>query len=100
MGQPLCAPGVLNCRGGMLVCEGGTRGHAEVCNCLDDNCNGMVDEGDPASLCPGGGACVMCACRTQCRDSEFPCRIGQRCSDPINPRNGYCIDDQCGDAGA
>jgi hypothetical protein len=29
---------------------------AEVCNGLDDNCNGQVDEGDPNSLCAAKGA--------------------------------------------
>jgi MYXO-CTERM domain-containing protein len=35
----------------VLVCEGGTSGTAELCNNLDDDCDGFTDEGNP-----GGGA--------------------------------------------
>ncbi len=40
-------------------------GNTEECNLEDDNCNDMVDEGDPATLCesyPGGGICIMGSC--------------------------------------
>jgi hypothetical protein len=38
-----CAPGVLTCSGSK-VCSGGVRPIAEVCNGLDDNCDGQIDE--------------------------------------------------------
>ncbi len=40
-------------------------GNAEVCGPKDDNCNDLVDEGDPAQLCvnyPGGGTCIAGSC--------------------------------------
>ena len=42
-------------------------GNAEICNMVDDNCNEMIDEGDPAVICefyPGGGICIggNCGC--------------------------------------
>jgi hypothetical protein len=47
-------------------------GANEVCNGIDDNCNGMIDEGDPATICPHGthvagtvcssGACNITLC--------------------------------------
>jgi len=43
---------------GKLQCTGVVLPGTEVCNCLDDDCNGQVDEGD---LC-SGGVCVDCHC--------------------------------------
>lgn len=42
-------------------------GQMEECNGIDDNCNMMADEGDPAAICesyPGGGICIdgNCGC--------------------------------------
>jgi len=40
-------------------------GRAEECNLIDDDCDTMVDEGDPAMICesyPGGGICIMGSC--------------------------------------
>ncbi len=40
-------------------------GRAEDCNSIDDDCDEMVDEGDPATLCesyPGGGICISGSC--------------------------------------
>jgi hypothetical protein len=37
----------------------------EICGALDDDCDGNVDEGDPAVLCesnPGGGICIEGSC--------------------------------------
>jgi hypothetical protein len=37
----------------------------EVCNAIDDNCDMMIDEGDPIALCmsdPSGGECIMGGC--------------------------------------
>lgn len=53
--------GVGECKAGEQICEGGTYGACtgevkpspEVCNGLDDDCDGQVDEGDPG----GGQSC-------------------------------------------
>ncbi|MGE0789833.1 MAG: MopE-related protein [Sandaracinaceae bacterium] len=42
-------------------------GQDEECNGIDDDCDMMIDDGDPAALCesyPGGGICAMgnCGC--------------------------------------
>ncbi len=40
-------------------------GNPEECNGLDENCDDVADEGDPATLCesyPGGGICIGGSC--------------------------------------
>ena len=51
----------------MIAQGGGAARHCAVesCNCLDDNCNGQVDEGLPPNAC--GGACG-CAVPTEICD--------------------------------
>ncbi|MBK6725927.1 MAG: putative metal-binding motif-containing protein [Xanthomonadales bacterium] len=48
-----CATGLTNCAGGALQCPGTFGPIPELCNGLDDNCDGSVDEGNP----DGGVAC-------------------------------------------
>ncbi len=65
----------------------------ETCNNLDDNCDGVVDNGG-ASLCDDGNACTTDACAgvngcthaptTGPCDDGNPCTIGDSCID------GYC----------
>ena len=45
-----CADGVLDCGGGVLACAQVNFLSPDLCNGLDDDCDGEVDEGDP-----GGG---------------------------------------------
>ena len=55
-GEPgACSDGIQHCTGGALVCEGQTQpgDKAEICNGVDDDCNGSVDDGNPG----GGAAC-------------------------------------------
>jgi hypothetical protein len=40
-------------------------GNPEICSPIDEDCDDVVDEGDPATLCefyPGGGICVDSSC--------------------------------------
>jgi hypothetical protein len=82
----VCEPGVLRCIAASLQCVGGVGPGLEVCNGLDDDCDGEVDEGD--DLC-GGGLCIAGECAVPCTGDEFGCAPGYRCVD------GYCLPDPC-----
>ena len=76
---------VESCQNGAVVCQGQPIA-AESCNCLDDNCNGAVDEGN---LCGPGATCTDCQCAFECTPGEFPCPAGKQCV------SGYCLVDPC-----
>ncbi len=48
-----CQQGVIACTGGVLDCINDVPGDPEVCNGIDDNCDGVPDNGLPI-----GGACT------------------------------------------
>ncbi|MBO6940607.1 MAG: hypothetical protein JJ863_36880 [Deltaproteobacteria bacterium] len=48
-----CAFGMITCVSGGLTCTGGTTATGELCNGVDDDCDGMTDENNPE----GGAAC-------------------------------------------
>ena len=86
----LCARGVYTCDEG-VHCVSRSEALDERCNNLDDDCDGVVDEGAP---CPEGRACRHGACVLPCdagacgaSDCEAaPCPEGTRCS------AGACVD--------
>lgn len=74
-GLGVCASGTLQCVGGALTCVPNQSPSAEICDGLDNNCNGSVDEGNPG----GGMACntgllgVCSAGTTQCIGGALTC---------------------------
>src|SRR5262249_39573283 len=81
-----CQGGQTRCIAGTMQCVGGATSGTEVCNGLDDDCDGMIDEGP---LC-SGGVCDNGTCAAPCVPSEFPCPAGKMCD-----ANNYCVDDPC-----
>jgi len=79
--------GTLKCISGTLQCVGATI-NPEICNCLDDDCDGTVDED---VTCPSGSACVNCQCAFPCAGGEFPCPLGKKCD--LNTQ--VCVTDPC-----
>ena len=79
-----CSPGLTACVAGALVCQGGTQPKPEVCNGLDDNCNGQTDESLTDAPQPGTTGCWniagnVCSHQSQCKGSAVACTLGTQC---------------------
>ena len=87
-GQPgVCSVGTLQCQSGKLTCVGTTKPTTEKCDGVDNDCNGMTDDG--TNLCPTDFVCDKGACVPKCGKDNCP--SGTSC-DPIK---GVCIEDKC-----
>ena len=88
-----CMPGMVRCVAGELVCVGAVEPREEVCNGLDDDCDGIADDMAP---CPGTSLCVEGACRRPCDPAmEFPCPVGFLCRMPDAVDGSYCLPTAC-----
>ncbi|MBI5537093.1 MAG: putative metal-binding motif-containing protein [Deltaproteobacteria bacterium] len=93
----LCKAGITHCTNGSVQCVGLNAPKGEVCNGLDDDCNGSIDNG---SL-PGVG--VACSVpgqnpNTPCGKSVSVCTAGQiQCPQTYQAQSETCngIDDDC-----
>ncbi|GAB4298701.1 MAG: hypothetical protein Kow0090_14140 [Myxococcota bacterium] len=74
----VCSEGVMVCGSlGKLKCVA-KKGIAEICNGVDDDCNGFVDDNAP---CDGGKKCVQGVCKeVTCQDECAP--AGMTCKTP------------------
>lgn len=98
VGRGMCKKGALVCTGaGGIACQGCVAPGVEVCNGIDDDCDGQIDEGfNLGQACDNGqkGACLKYG-RTVCS----PDQTGVVCNAPTGgpPSAEVCnrIDDDC-----
>jgi len=89
----ICSQGTFICQGGSLVCQPDNFPTAEMCNGLDDDCDGVVDESDPqlGQACSTGQPGV-------CNQGTIVCQGGAlMCQPTIGPSAEVCngVDDDC-----
>jgi MYXO-CTERM domain-containing protein len=88
MGQVgACAQGVAICDGMTTRCQQVNMPRGERCNGNDDNCDGMVDNGE--DLCPANYVCDRGSCVERC-SRELGCLPGRTCTDV-----GICVETSC-----
>jgi hypothetical protein len=79
------------CLNGAVECVQTVQPSAEVCNGLDDDCDGAVDNG--TGLCPDGGCCDSGACGSACGQE---CCTGAEVCNPDGPACCATADQICG----
>jgi MYXO-CTERM domain-containing protein len=83
----VCAAGTLQCKKSVIQCIQNVPEGPELCNALDDDCNGMVDDGE---LCAEGELCDHGVCVARCGTGEFRCP-----GDLVCAQTGFCVDAAC-----
>ena len=74
-GDGVCENAVVECLDGALVCTSLIEPGLEVCNGVDDDCNGLIDEGNPGGegRCDTGERGICADGHTLCRDGALVC---------------------------
>lgn len=90
-----CKPGLQTCENGMWgACVGQVTPGIEQCNNQDENCNGVIDDGNPG----GGGACFT-GLPGICQNGTQTCVAGDYvCTQTMQPSFEQCfngLDDDC-----
>jgi hypothetical protein len=89
----ICAAGTTACSGGQLVCNQTNQPRAETCNGLDDDCDGVLDNGNPGGnlACNTGHLGICAAGTTVCSGGQVSCQ--QNAQPRVESCNG--LDDDC-----
>lgn len=90
-GKPgACSVGRTDCavEGTTGMCRPIITAGAELCDNVDNDCNGIADDGE--GLCPGTQVCDKGTCVEACGTGEFRCDPGFTCE-----AGGHCIEDAC-----
>jgi hypothetical protein len=94
-----CGPGITSCTSGSIVCNGNVQPSTEVCDTVDNNCNGQADEG---CQCVNGAmqGCYTGPPGTQgigpCHGGTQTCASGQwgSCVGQVIPSSETCANGQ------
>lgn len=89
-----CQEGKWACVGGALTCQQAVQPTTEICNGVDDDCNGLTDEDDPQR----GDVCQVFNRQGLCALGRLRCEKGQRlCEQIYKPQPEICngLDDNC-----
>lgn len=88
--QGSCHFGSNLCIAGSIECVGAQGPGAEICNGIDDDCDGIADD---EAICPGTTSCVEGSCRLACTGGEFSCPTGFDC---VPDDSGmFCVPSAC-----
>ena len=90
----VCGEGLTLCRNGAIQCRQVVQAAAEVCDGLDNDCNGAIDENNPG----GGGQCAVDGQQGRCTLGVLACVAGAViCEGQFDPQPEICNDqdDDC-----
>jgi hypothetical protein len=95
-----CAPGVTACQNGSTICNANHPPSVEVCNGVDDDCNGTVDDvAGIGTACSSGGVHTLgiCTAAWACTGIPGPGPYGLTCVQVVGPQPEVCngVDDDC-----
>ncbi len=89
-----CSTGFTDCDMGMLKCPPSKIPATEVCDNKDNDCDGMVDEGNPN----GGATCTLVGLKGACAVGTMTCQTGiLTCTQTVLPSTENCdgVDNDC-----
>jgi len=89
-----CAKGLTSCIDGDTVCLGDIQPGAEVCDGLDNDCNGKTDETVPGA----GEPCQVAGKQGECQKGTMLCGPnGLTCTQTVQPASEKCdgLDNNC-----